>query len=505
MKYRHIAVVVSLALAFAGAFSIGGGCDPCPSCKEHKATGSATPTSTATAIQRSSSGQGLIGIDTNRNVGYVPIYPFDSSGNSQLFVVNLSLTTAPTPTATATAVGAAYEEMAPQAPNQTLPLIKLTAFGPCGPQSPLPCLLSLPGTGENTTVQPIACTFNVITEMIFCAGRQSDSTIDVYQIDAKTKNLVNTIAAPSSVTHDGSFGGIIANPLNNTVLVAGTSSLILLDSSTNPPTFISNSFVDLGSATGGTDSIALNFQTELCVVSSDGSIAVVDFSKTPPVVNPFQNPDRRAGGVFGVTDGVGFDTLTNMLIMTPEFDDRGFAFNFSEVDLGKGTAPNVIVPGLDTTPPVGEGPGGQAVVNGTTHQFVIADEFGQNFKIGQMPLKTITGAPDNNGQPGSGTKADANSVFTIAAALIAQGNVNGTPTQLGIVGDPNSLTMDPALNFAYVLADTNTNFHSWSGGPAGSTMPLFLIRIDLSNPVFGGSSTGTTHWNPDQIVVQMPQ
>lgn len=486
MKYRHLAVVVVLALAFTGAFTLGGGCDPCPKCGGHgrrTATVTATPSSTPTIIQRSSSGQGLIGIDTNRNIGYVPIYPFDNSGNSQLAVMDLNPTTTATPTATPTAVAGAV----PAAAGQTFKLLKL---------------LSLPATGENHTIQPIACTFNVITDMIFCEGRENDSTVNVYQIDAKTQNLINTIPAvvgPNVITQDGFFGGIIANPLNNTVVVAGTSSLGLLDSSTNPPAFVSNTFVDLSSSTGGTDSLSLNFETNLVLVSSDGSLAVVDMSQRPPVVSPFQNSG------FGTTDGCAFDTSTNMVIISPEFQDTAFAFNFSELNLTQGTAPNVQVPGLGFTPPVGEGPGGQAVINGSTHQFVIADEFGQNVRLGQLPVTKITGAPDNNGQPGTGTQPDANSAFTIAAALIAQGDVSGTPTQLGIVGDPNSLTMDPALNFAYVLADTDPQFHSWSGGTAGSTTPLFLIRIDLSKPVFGGSSTGTTQWNPDQIVVQMPQ
>jgi hypothetical protein len=145
------------------------------------------------------------------------------------------------------------------------------------------------------------------------------------------------------------------------------------------------------------------------------------------------------------------------------------------------------------------------VINCSNHQGLVADEFGDNFRLIHLPLTPVSGALNNNGQPGSGTTADAASAFTIAAAIIPKGNVNGTPTQLGIVGDPNSLTIDPAHNFGYMLADTETFFHNWAGG---TTLPLFLIRDDLSKPVFGGSPTGgpngKTFWTPVGQAIPMP-
>ena len=64
------------------------------------------------------------------------------------------------------------------------------------------------------------------------------------------------------------------------------------------------------------------------------------------------------------------------------------------------------------------------------------------------------------------------------------------------MGDPNSLSIDPAHNFAYMLADTDPSFHEWS---IGSTSPLFLIRVDLSKPVPGanpnGGIDGKTTWD----------
>jgi hypothetical protein len=145
------------------------------------------------------------------------------------------------------------------------------------------------------------------------------------------------------------------------------------------------------------------------------------------------------------------------------------------------------------------------VINCSNHQGLVSDEFGDNFRLIHLPVAPVTGALNNKGQPGSGTTADAASAFTIAAAIIPKGDVSGTPTQLGIIGDPNSLTIDPAHNFGYMLADTDTGFHNWAGG---TTTPLFLIREDLSKPVLGGSPTGgpdgKTFWTPTSQAILMP-
>jgi len=74
-----------------------------------------------------------------------------------------------------------------------------------------------------------------------------------------------------------------------------------------------------------------------------------------------------------------------------------------------------------------------------------------------------------------------------------------------MIGDPNSLTADPAHNFMYAMADTNPSFHTWQ---PGATTPLFLIRVDLSSPVVGASPTGGidghTFWTPTEQAIPLP-
>jgi len=146
-------------------------------------------------------------------------------------------------------------------------------------------------------------------------------------------------------------------------------------------------------------------------------------------------------------------------------------------------APTLLVPGIGTSPPVGEGPGGQVAVNVLTHQALVADEFGHNLRLVQMPTASITGA------------ATATNAFTIAATILPKPSINGTPTQLGMRGDPNSVTMDPARNFAYVLADTQPSFHGFN-----VNFPLFLVRIDLSAP----GTAPNPSWAPSMQAIQMP-
>jgi hypothetical protein len=85
------------------------------------------------------------------------------------------------------------------------------------------------------------------------------------------------------------------------------------------------------------------------------------------------------------------------------------------------------------------------------------------------------------------------------------GDVSGMPTQLVAIDDPGSLAIDPERDLAYMLADTNQTQHPW--GP-GSPTPLFLVRVDLSQPVFGASPTGgidgKTFWNPTSAAILMP-
>jgi hypothetical protein len=140
-----------------------------------------------------------------------------------------------------------------------------------------------------------------------------------------------------------------------------------------------------------------------------------------------------------------------------------------------------------------------------SHQGFIADQFGQNFKLIQLPRSPVKGGLDNNGQPGTKTLPNDSSAYTIAASVIPMGDVDGVPTQLGVVDDPGSLAIDPVRNLAYMLADTDPAFHPWD---PGADTPLFLIRVDLSRPVFGASPTGgvdgKTFWDPASAAIPMP-
>ncbi len=178
--------------------------------------------------------------------------------------------------------------------------------------------------------------------------------------------------------------------------------------------------------------------------------------------------------------------------------DLVHVFNFASLNTGTtpATANNVTVEGVPSElPPIGEGPGGMAVINCNNHQAIVADEGfetdeGTNIKAIQLPSKPVpSGTPLNNkGQPGSGTTADAASAFAIATAQLPK---NGELT-VGMDGDPNSATIDPAHNFFYALGN----------------QACFLIRVDVSSPVFGASPTGgvdgTTFWNPPTVYVPLP-
>ena len=225
----------------------------------------------------------------------------------------------------------------------------------------------------------------------------------------------------------------------------------------------------------GTDSFSLNSETGVIFVSSDGDKKTIDSTVLPMT-------KRAYIASLGTTDGVAFDTLTGMMIITPEFQDLAYVINMNELPAtGTGPAPTLTVNGVGTTAPVGEGPGGQVAVNVLTHQALVADEFGHNIRLVQMPTAPITGV------------ATAANAFTIAGAILPKPPVNGTATQLGMRGDPNSVTIDPARNFAYVLADTQASFHGFN-----VNFPLFLVRIDLAGAVKGQP------WAPTMQSIQMP-
>ncbi|HEX4235133.1 MAG TPA: hypothetical protein VH041_12600 [Caldimonas sp.] len=370
--------------------------------------------------------QGLIAIDTIHNVGYVPIYTKDASGNGQIAVVDLTV----------------------------------------GVANPIITLVSLPGTST-----AIASNFFADNGRVYVLAANG-SALTVHVIKA-SDNTVEFSVACTGLDFSGSFGGVIVDGKRNHVVVAGTDTIGLLDISTATPTWITTSVINVP----GTDSFSLNSETGLVFVSSDGQKFTVDTTVTPMT-------QRGYSASLGTTDGVAFDSLTGMMVITPEFEDKAYVINMNELPAtGTGPAPTLSVPGIGTTPPVGEGPGGQVAVNVLTHQALVADEFGQNLRLVQMPTATITGA------------ADATNAFTIAATLIPKPSINGTPTQLGMRGDPNSVTIDPARNFGYVLADTQPSFHGFN-----VNFPLFLIRVDLSAP---GTAPNAT-WAPTMQAIQMP-
>jgi hypothetical protein len=80
-------------------------------------------------------------------------------------------------------------------------------------------------------------------------------------------------------------------------------------------------------------------------------------------------------------------------------------------------------------------------------------------------------------------------------------------TTLGMRGDPNSLSVDPVRNMMYALADPNVYYNQW---PANGTRPLFLVEVDLSQPVQGASPTAQDakgnpiRWTPQSRLIRLP-
>lgn len=465
MTIRWAGLTICLMLVISGLF-LATACDPCPSCTEHHHK---RPTPTPTPVPSSATGQGLIAIDTVHNVGYVPIYTL-TTGTLRTNRTNRDVSSVPDQSV---------------AGSSQLAVVDLTI----GVANPVIKLIEL-----SSAVQPIGGAFNEKNGRVYAEGRLADDTVSIYEIDTTTQAVVNTIPCPG-ITDSGFFGGIVADPVRNLLVVGGSSTIGLMDTSVEPPVFNATSVI----ATIGTDSLSLNTTTAILYISSDGNNQIVNIATLPLVPQTFEN-------VGATTDGVGFDPATNIVLLSDEVGaDMATAFNFGTLDttVTPATALDIRFDGLGFLPPTGEGPGGQTVVNGATHQGVISDEFGQNLKLIHLPAAAVTGALNNNGQPGSGTTADAASVFTICATLIPEGDVSSTLTQLGIVGDPNSLSIDVKNNLAYMLADTITNFHSWANAHDPQP-PLFLIRVDLSAPVLGGSPTGATQWNPTSDAIPMP-
>jgi len=420
-------------------------------------TPTATPTPTPVTFPQACSGQSLVAIDPVRNVGYVAIYQLDASGNAQLAIVDLT-------------VGAV---------NPVLGTISLTG-----------------------SVQPVSEVYNPQGPSILAEARDGANQVHIYEIDPATQSVVNSILA-TGLSHTGMSGGIVEDFVNNQAIVAGTSDLGILDTSTSPPTWNPASILDLSADEVTIDSMALDSFTGLLFISNLGNNFVVDTGNPPLTPIVFQIDPNES-----FSNGVAFDVGTDILFQSQMNEsDSSYAFNFGKVNLvaSPAFASNVYIGGLGFLDPVGQGPGGLAIVNCATHQGLIADQFGQNFKLIHLPRSPVKGGLDNNGQPGTKTVPNGSSAYTIAASVIPMGDVGGVPTQLGVVDDPSSLAIDPARNLAYMLADTDPAPHPWTPG-AGT--PLFLIRVDLSRPVFGaspiGGVDGKTFWNPASAAIPMP-
>lgn len=372
--------------------------------------------------------QGLIAIDTRSNVGYVPIYTKDASGNAQIAVVDLT-------------VGAAN------------PVVKTIGLD-----------------GATTSV---ASNFNADNGRVYVLAAGAGSKMYVYVIKSSDYTVEYKIEA-TGLSFSGSFGGIIVDPKRQQVVVAGTASVGLLDiAPAGSPVWKTASVLNLP----GTDSISLNSETGLLFVSSDGTKLTVDTTVAPMT-------SRSYFADLGTTDGVAFDNLTGMMIITPEFEDLAYVINMNELPAtGTGAAPTLKVNGVGYSQPTGEGPGGQVAVNVLTHQALVADEFGHNLRLVQLPQALMTGAP---------TATDS---YTIAATVLPKPSIGGTATQLGMRGDPNSVTIDPARNFGYVLADTQPSYHGFN-----VNYPLFLVRVDLSS----ATRAQGKNWQPSMQVIALP-
>ncbi len=427
---------------------------------------------TDSELLQACSGQTLITIDPDHNTGYVPIYTTSTNGDGQIEVVDLTV----------------------------------------GSPHPLIATITLPGSAR-----PLATVYNPANHTILAEASQraQANSIAVYEIDTTAHSVLYKVPTPK-ITVGSAWGGMIEDTTHNRAFVAGQFTVGILDTSTSPPTWNPASVIStsLGAGYGGsafdgaTDSMALNLNTGWLFISGDGYYGcneVIDTTQTPLKAVTFSCPSS-----IGITDGVAFDPSTNILLLSTEgqgSNDEGFAFNFADLNYNGSyyQANNIESPGMGFTSPWGEGPGGQTVIDCSTHRGVIVDEFGHNLKLLQLPSAPVPQQTplDNNGNPCTTNHPDSASAYTIAATTIPQGLVNGQMVDLGAVGDPSSLTIDPIHNFAYMLGDPNPSQHKW-----GTSPPLFLIRVDLSSPTLGGGPTGgcngQTYWNPVSSTIPMP-
>ena len=232
-------------------------------------------------------GQSLITIDPVLNYGYAPIFQQDSLQNSEIAVVNL-------------AVGVLH------------PVIKTIA---------------LPGA----TGRPLAAAYNPPNQTMLVEATSNTGVVYVYIIDATTQTYTGTrIQATGLNFPGGQFaegGGIFSDNVNNRALVAGQTTLGILNGINGAsPTWNAASVIPIEF----TDSISFNPATDVVFIAGDGSNATVSAPPGLPLVQTSFESD------FCTTDGNAFDPFTNILSLSPETQgcpDQTWAFNFA--DLGR--------------------------------------------------------------------------------------------------------------------------------------------------------------------------
>ena len=493
---------------------------PLPSATPPAPSATPTPAGVNALLPQACSLQTLIGIDPINNIAYVPVRTLDKGHNSQLAVVDLTVGAASPVLKTISLAGSLQTISLAYNPfNHTMladtrdPNNNVTVFEISTVTESVIGVVSLKGMVQQTA--------SVITSGALAhIGRQDTVEADNRRLAlaqalgirkwakmraSEFSNLLRSQPETGpwgSVALQPQSGGIVEDLRNNRAIVAGTKMLGLLDTSKSPPVWNPSSIIGLSIYP---ESFALNSNTGFLFISNLGADSLIDTAQTSLTEIPFQSTPNEA-----VTDGIAWDITTN-IVMHGELDgaDQSYAFNMGTLDIMQAPAIADPIPapglGFESIYGFGYGPGGQAVINCATHQAVIANDFGPNLSLIQMPSQPVAGQLDNNGQPGSGTTPDNASVYTIATTAIPQVEVGGTKTPLGIISSPNSLTVDPLHNFAYMLGDDWLSYHTWT---PNSGIPLFLVRVDLSKPVFGASPTGgingKTFWTPSAAAIPLP-
>lgn len=184
-------------------------------------------------------------------------------------------------------------------------------------QDPIVKTISLTGS-----TRAVATGFNPMTRKVYIETQTTtDNTVAVFIVDADTITMEEQ-PIPTTLIYTGRFGGVLVNPLTDKLILGGTGQVGVMDISLTPPVFNDDSII----VVDNTDSLSLNFETEIVFVAEDGVNVVIDTSAIPLKMYSFQSAT-------GTTDGNAFDNLTNTLIVDPEFEDRTIVCKFEELTL----------------------------------------------------------------------------------------------------------------------------------------------------------------------------